>query len=90
MKALRILLLVFAFVLHHTVVAAQSVHGCCMEADCPVTACADMGCLPASIPPLAAAPATLAIPVSTLREPVAPAPRLHLSDSFDNIWRPPR
>lgn len=89
MKALRLLLLILAFVLHHSVVAAQSVHGCCMEAECPVTACADMGCMPAPLPPLADGPAAPAAAPSSARDQCAPAPRAHLSDRFDNIWRPP-
>jgi len=89
MKLLRILLLILAFVLHHTVAAAQSVHTCCLDADCPVTACAQMGCLPAAVPPLATAPAQAVLapaPGPSAALPMLPA---RYSDPFDGIWRPP-
>ncbi|WP_342118937.1 hypothetical protein [Pseudoduganella sp. OTU4001] len=89
MAILRILLLSLVFLLNHTVAAAKSVHTCCLDADCPVSACIDMGCLPAAVPPLAAAPAAPALAPPAGAEVSAPAPRRHISDPFDSIWRPP-
>jgi hypothetical protein len=89
MAILRILLLALVFLLNHSVAAANAVHTCCVEADCPVTVCAEMGCLPAAVPPLAAAAqGPLPVPPAGVDSRAA-APRAHYSDPFDSIWRPP-
>lgn len=90
MALLRILLLALVFLLNHSVAAAKSVHTCCLDADCPVSACADMGCLPACAPPLAAAPDTPALAPREGNDAAAPAPPHHVSAPFDSIWRPPK
>ncbi|KRC02537.1 hypothetical protein [Duganella sp. Root198D2] len=90
MALLRILLLALVFLLNHSVAAAKSVHTCCLDADCPVSVCADMGCLPACAPPLAAAAARPALPPLAGNDDAALAPSHHFSDPIDSIWRPPQ
>jgi len=90
MALLRILLLALVFLLNHSVAAAKSVHTCCLDADCPVSACVDMGCLPACPPPLAAVPAVPALAPPASEDAAAPAPPHTFSDPLDSIWRPPK
>ena len=90
MALLRVLLLTLVFLLNHSVAAAKSVHTCCLDADCPVSACADMGCLPACAPPLAAAPDAPALAPPEGDDAAAPPPPHHDSASIDSIWRPPK
>jgi len=89
MALLRILLLSLVFLLNHSVAAAKSVHTCCLDKDCPVSACVDMGCLPACAPPLATAAALPVLVPPIGDEVLAPLPPAHYSDPFDSIWRPP-
>ena len=89
MALLRILLLALVFLLNHSVAAAKSVHSCCLDKDCPVSTCVDLGCLPACAPPLAGA-AVIPAPLPPIgAEVLAPPPPVHYSDPFDSIWRPP-
>lgn len=89
MAILRILLLALVFLLNHSVAAANSVHTCCLDADCPVTVCAEMGCLAAAVPPLAASGQVPAVAPPAGAESRAVPPRAPYSDPLDSIWRPP-
>lgn len=81
------MLIALVFVLHSSVLAAAPARMCCKSADCPVTQCVAMDCLPAAMPAIAAA---LRLPAPTLaRQPAhAPAPAMSPASAKD-VWCPP-
>jgi hypothetical protein len=87
MRRLVSFLLAMVFLLHTTMVLAAPVCTPCPELECPVSACADMGCLPSVVPgaPSAAAQPGIApavLPAPLYASAARPAP-LH------EIWTPP-
>ncbi|WP_028103185.1 hypothetical protein [Pseudoduganella violaceinigra] len=90
MATLRIVLLALVLLLNYSVAAAKPVRACCLDADCPATACLDMGCLPGAVPPLAGPADMPGLAPYAGREAAAPEPHAPRSTAFDSIWRPPR
>ena len=87
MRQFLAMIIALVFVLHSSLVAAEPVRMCCKGADCPVTQCVAMGCLPAAMPAIAA---DIALPAPTLTRLPAhcPAPTMSPAPAKD-VWCPP-
>jgi hypothetical protein len=60
---------------------------CCPDADCAMTDCVQMGCLPAVMPALPPSQAVLPASVQVLH--ASPMPQSFLPSRYSEIWIPP-
>ncbi|USX21173.1 hypothetical protein NHH82_03090 [Oxalobacteraceae bacterium OTU3REALA1] len=87
MRQFIALVIALVFVLYSSLLAAEPARMCCKSADCPVTQCVAMDCLPAAMPAIAA---DIALPAPTLTRLPAhrPAPTMSQAPAKD-VWCPP-
>lgn len=81
------LFLALVFVLHTSIVAAESVHACCLDADCVSSQCVSAGCMACPMPAAVGATGALALAPAALKAGTAmPSPR---AAPVAEIWTPP-
>ena len=88
MRKFHAILFALIFLLSSSLTLAASVRTCCADEMCPAAQCADMGCLPAGVAPMAVdnvqPPTALAVAQVHWTAPAAALPHPE-----KEVWTPP-
>lgn len=88
MRFILIFLLIWSFTAG-AYASVENTRACCLDEDCPVTQCIELGCLPPATPAPVLATAPLAIaPLPPVR--ALPGQLLvEVAQRYDEVWTPP-